>query len=93
MPYEVVAALAEELRRQGPVLLVLEDVHWADEATLDVFRLLVRRIETLPALVVASYRDDGLDAGHRSGSCSASWPRAPRSAAMKLCRTVPVGGR
>ncbi len=61
MPYQVVAELAEGLRRQAPVILVLEDVHWADEATLDVFRLLARRVESVPALVVASYRDDQLD--------------------------------
>ena len=45
-------------------MLVLEDVHWADEATLDVLRLLARRIETLPALVLATYRDDELDRAH-----------------------------
>ena len=43
---------------------MLEDLHWADEATLDVLRLLVRRVESVPALVVASYRDDELDAVH-----------------------------
>jgi DNA-binding CsgD family transcriptional regulator/tetratricopeptide (TPR) repeat protein len=64
MPYEVVAALVEELRERTPAVFVLEDVHWADEATLDVLRLLVRRVETIPALVVATYRDDELDASH-----------------------------
>jgi hypothetical protein len=61
MPYQVVAELAAGLRRRAPVILVLDDVHWADEATLDVFRLLARRVESVPALVVASYRDDQLD--------------------------------
>jgi DNA-binding CsgD family transcriptional regulator len=58
MPYEVVGVLVEELRERFPTVVVLEDVHWADEATLDVFRLLARRVKTVPALVVASYRDD-----------------------------------
>jgi DNA-binding CsgD family transcriptional regulator len=61
MPHEVVAALAGEFRRPAPTVFVLEDVHWADEATLDVLRLLSRRLEAFPALVVASYRDDELD--------------------------------
>jgi DNA-binding CsgD family transcriptional regulator/tetratricopeptide (TPR) repeat protein len=61
MPHEVVAALAEELRRPVPTVFVLEDLHWADEATLDVLRLLSRRLETFPALVVGTYRDDELD--------------------------------
>jgi predicted ATPase len=64
MPYEVVAALAHELRVRAPTVFVLEDVHWADEATLDVLRLLARRVETVPALVVVSYRDDALDRAH-----------------------------
>ena len=64
MPHEVVAALAHELSAKSPTVFVLEDVHWADEATLDVLTLLARRIETVPALVVSSYRDDELDAGH-----------------------------
>jgi DNA-binding CsgD family transcriptional regulator len=64
MPYEVVTALTHELRARTPTVFVLEDVHWADEATLDVLRLLARRVETVPALVVASYRDDQLDRAH-----------------------------
>ena len=57
----MVAPLAEELNARAPCVFVLEDIHWADEATLDVLRLLVRRIERIPALAVASYRDDGLE--------------------------------
>src|SRR5919202_1087820 len=64
MPHEVVTALARELSARPPTIFVLEDVHWADEATLDVLRLLARRVETVPALVVASYRDDELDRAH-----------------------------
>jgi DNA-binding CsgD family transcriptional regulator len=44
-------------------VLVLEDLHWGDEATFDVLRLLARRID-LPALVLATYRDDGLHRDH-----------------------------
>jgi len=64
-PYVVAAALLAELaaREHGSVV-VFEDVHWADEATLDVLRVLSRRIATVPALLVASYRDDELDAAH-----------------------------
>jgi DNA-binding CsgD family transcriptional regulator/tetratricopeptide (TPR) repeat protein len=64
IPHEVVAALARELRSDAPAVFVLEDAQWADEATLDVLRLLARRIESVPALVVASYRDDELDRRH-----------------------------
>ncbi len=63
-PGQVALALARELRSAPPMLLVLEDLHWADEATLDVFTLLVRRAEAVPALVVGTYRDDGLENAH-----------------------------
>jgi DNA-binding CsgD family transcriptional regulator len=62
-PYEVATALMHELGRHAPSVLVLEDVHWADEATLDVVRLLGRKVEGVPALVVVSYRDE-LDRVH-----------------------------
>ena len=59
-PHEVVAALLQELRSGVPTVLVFEDLHWADEATLDVLILLARRIGSVPALVLASFRDDEL---------------------------------
>src|SRR5439155_4500983 len=63
-PHEIVGALLRELGRRPPAVLVLEDVHWADEATLDVLRLLGRRIQGVRALILASYRDDELDRAH-----------------------------
>jgi len=63
-PHEVAAALLREIATRPPTILVLEDLHWADEATLDVLRLLARRIEALPVLVIASYRDDELRPDH-----------------------------
>ena len=63
-PYEVVLALVGELGSGRPTLFVLEDLHWADEATLDVLLLLVRRVATVPTLVVGTYRDDGLERSH-----------------------------
>ena len=63
-PQAVTAALLRELGRRGRTIVVFEDVHWADEATLDVLRLLGRRVASAPALVIASYRDDELDRTH-----------------------------
>lgn len=61
--HEVLAAIRDVLHAR-PTVLVLEDVHWADEATLDVVRMLGRRIDGLPALVILTYRDDELDRSH-----------------------------
>ena len=63
-PHAVAAAVLRDLAGRVPAIVVFEDVHWADDATLDVLRLLGRRISAVPALVVASYRDDELDRGH-----------------------------
>jgi DNA-binding CsgD family transcriptional regulator/tetratricopeptide (TPR) repeat protein len=63
-PNEIATALLHELGTRTPTVLVLEDLHCADEATLDVMRLLGRKIEAVRALVVASYRDDELDRAH-----------------------------
>ena len=61
----VPAALRAELDWAGhPTVLVVEDVHWADEATLDVLGYLARRIADLPAVLVLTYRDDELTREH-----------------------------
>jgi DNA-binding CsgD family transcriptional regulator/tetratricopeptide (TPR) repeat protein len=60
----VYAAMVAELRSHKDAVLVIEDVHWADEATLDVLRLLGRRIEGLGVLAVATYRSDELPRMH-----------------------------
>jgi class 3 adenylate cyclase/ATP/maltotriose-dependent transcriptional regulator MalT len=60
-PHEVTAALSRVLAERPSTILVLEDLHWADEATLDVLRLLTRRLDTTPALVVGTYRGDEID--------------------------------
>jgi DNA-binding CsgD family transcriptional regulator len=60
----VTAAFLRELEQRGSAIVVVEDVHWADEATLDVLRLLGRRIATVPVLLITTYRDDELDRSH-----------------------------
>ena len=58
-------ALLDEFEKGGPMTVALvEDVHWADEATLDLLRFLGRRIGRVPGLVVATYRADALTDDH-----------------------------
>jgi len=59
-----IAELLHELELQPPTIVVLEDLHYADEATLDVLRLVGRRIESSSALALVSYRDDELEPTH-----------------------------
>ena len=61
----IFGALLDELARAPtPTVLVFEDVHWADEATLDLVKFIGRRIHRLPALLVLSHRDDGAALGN-----------------------------
>ncbi|HET9938790.1 MAG TPA: AAA family ATPase, partial [Gaiella sp.] len=61
-PRALAGAVLDELAR--PAVLVLEDVHWADEATLDALRVLGRRVDRTRGLVVATFRDDEVDGDH-----------------------------
>lgn len=45
----------------GPYLIVIEDAHHADQATLDLLLFIARRVHTCRALVVVTYRDENLD--------------------------------
>ncbi|MHC1562618.1 AAA family ATPase [Actinomycetospora sp. C-140] len=56
--------LAELTDPARPTVLVVEDVHWADDATLDVLRYVCRRVEDTAAVVVVSYRDDEVGRDH-----------------------------
>ena len=70
---DVLAVFLAELRRAPSSVVVLEDLHWADEATLDLVRLLARRIEGAPALIVVTLpRRRARARRTRYGSCSAS---------------------
>ena len=61
----VFLSVLDELSRASPrTLAIFEDVHWADEATLDLLKYLVRRIGKTRSLLVLSFRDDEVDAAH-----------------------------
>jgi DNA-binding winged helix-turn-helix (wHTH) protein len=61
---DVFVALPDVLA-EAPTVMVVEDLHWADDATLDVVRFLARRIATLPTVLVVTYREEEVAGGHR----------------------------
>ena len=65
------ALLASVAGHQALPVLVFEDVHWADEATLDLLRFLGKRMRTLPVLLLVTYRDDEIVPGHPLRRCLA----------------------
>ena len=58
------AVLTTLQQSRAPVVAIFEDVHWADEATLDLLKFLGRRIDRVPCLLVLSWRDDEVSAAH-----------------------------
>jgi DNA-binding CsgD family transcriptional regulator/tetratricopeptide (TPR) repeat protein len=60
---ELFSALLGQISEPGELrVLVVEDIHWADEATIDLLRFLGRRIRDASVLLIVTYRDDGLGA-------------------------------
>jgi DNA-binding CsgD family transcriptional regulator len=78
-------AVLDDLRLPAePLLVVIEDAHWADDATLDLLKYLGRRIDRTRALLAISFRDDEVTAAHPLRHVIGEWPRAVRT-------MVPVG--
>ncbi len=71
------ALLAELDNPLRPTVLVVEDVHWADDATLDVLRYVGRRVERLPAVMVMTYRAD-LEGDHPLHAVLGTLPTSAR---------------
>jgi DNA-binding CsgD family transcriptional regulator len=53
----IFSACLTELKSR-PTILIIEDIHWADEATLDLLKYLGRRIRQTTCLMILTYRDD-----------------------------------
>jgi len=58
------AAIDHLAAADRPVVVIFEDVHWADEATLDLIKFLGRRLQRLPVMMILSYRDDEVGMRH-----------------------------
>ncbi|HEV3504311.1 MAG TPA: AAA family ATPase, partial [Actinomycetes bacterium] len=69
-----------------PGLLVLDDLQWADEASLDVLAYLVHRLEGRPLLVVACWRSEQVPADARLRRLAAETRRAGRGHVLELAR-------
>src|SRR5215216_1152557 len=75
--FEALLALIERLGRVQPVVLVLEDLHWADQSTRDFLTFLVRSARTEPLSLVVTYRSDELHRRHPLRPLLAELERTP----------------
>ena len=72
---DIFSAALDELERTS-TLIVLEDMHWADEASLDLLKFLGRRIQRTRSMIVVSYRDDEVGPRHPLRVVIGDLPRA-----------------
>ena len=79
-------AVLEDLATDRPMVLVLEDLHWADRSTLDLLALRSQTARAAQSLVVATYRSDELDPGHPLRLTLAELRRSDRTDRVELPR-------
>ena len=82
--FDAVWSLLRLLARRRPVLVVLDDLHWADPASLELLRFVAARARGAPVLVVGAYRDVEVGADHPL--------RAPLAALRGAADFIPLAG-
>ena len=82
--FEAVLAGLALASRSAPVLLLVEDVHWADPSTRDLLRFLFTRQLPVGVSVVVSYRADDLHRRHPLRADAAEWARLPGVTRLSL---------
>jgi predicted ATPase/DNA-binding CsgD family transcriptional regulator len=61
---ELVLGVLERLAEQAPVVLVVEDLHWADRSTMDVMSFVAHNLREVAVLLIGTYRSDELHRRH-----------------------------
>jgi DNA-binding CsgD family transcriptional regulator len=84
--FEAVAALLEQAAERRPVLVVLEDMHWADPSTRELLGFLVRSLRDTRVLLVLTYRSDEMHRRHPWRPFLAELERSPRVSRLILDR-------
>ena len=84
--FEALLALLERLGRESPVLLLLEDIHWADSSTRSFLAFVARAMSTERVLAVCTYRSDELHRRHPLRPLLAELERDPSARRIELAR-------
>ncbi|MBB4661632.1 helix-turn-helix transcriptional regulator [Conexibacter arvalis] len=82
--FEALLELLDRLGEDGPVLLVIEDLHWADRSTRHFLMFLARTLCSERVAVVATYRSDELHRRHPLRPLLAELERDPRTRRLEL---------
>ncbi|HEV3053075.1 MAG TPA: AAA family ATPase, partial [Solirubrobacteraceae bacterium] len=83
---ELVFGVIQRLAAEQPLMLVIEDLHWADRSTLDLVALLVRALRGVRVLLVITFRSDELHRGHSLRPLVTGWERVRSVRRLELQR-------
>lgn len=83
---ELVFGVIQRLAGAQPLMLVIEDLHWADRSTLDLVALLVRALRDVRVLLVVTFRSDELHRGHSLRPLVTGWERVRSVRRLELGR-------
>jgi predicted ATPase len=83
---ELVFGVIQRLAAEQPLMLVIEDLHWADRSTLDLVALLVRALRGVRVLLVITLRSDELHRGHSLRPLVTGWERVRSVRRLELQR-------
>jgi DNA-binding CsgD family transcriptional regulator/tetratricopeptide (TPR) repeat protein len=86
--FELLLTVVDRLVADRPLVLVIEDLHWADRSTLDLVSLLASNTRTLPVLLLTTYRRDDVPRRHPLRSLAAELVRRG-AVAVRLDRLGP----
>jgi DNA-binding CsgD family transcriptional regulator len=84
---ELVLGLLGRLSARQPLMLVFEDLHWADQSTRELVAFLVRSLRGVSVLLLATYRSDELNRRHPLRPLIASWERLRSVERLELRRS------
>jgi len=85
-----VGQLLEALRESRPLVLMVDDIQWADDASAQVLHYLARHVAGRPVLVICAYRDEDFDSDERLARFAESLLREANARRLALARLGPA---
>lgn len=83
---ELVLGLVERLSEDRPLLMVMEDMQWADRSTLELAAFLAQNLRGVPAAIVVTYRSDEIGRRHPLRALLTDWERSRAVVRVALSR-------